>query len=273
MEGSAVLENNVKDVEKYLADWRVWRDGWEQWLSRPFGWLSAVSMNWLDGTPRSYDGIPGLWWHEGGDVHIDPQGLEMTFGDEKFTTEKSFSLVGVDDEVRIVAGDVEVGITYRELYMIVGYEPDPPKRRGFKGVPTFDANPAWVLKGRFEPHAEVQSVTLDSVSWRRHKHDTPGVVRFEYGAEEHELLVLQGTAGMNTVFADATSGVTTYPLCRALNIEAPAADGTVTLDFNRAYNLPCAFSDFVPVCPAAPPRNRLPFAVEAGEKIPLEKEM
>jgi uncharacterized protein (DUF1684 family) len=62
-------------------------------------------------------------------------------------------------------------------------------------------------------------------------------------------------------------------LCRALNIDAPAADGTVTLDFNRAYNLPCAFSDFVPVCPAAPPCNRLPFAVEAGEKIPREKQM
>src|SRR4051812_4232927 len=91
-EGGAVPKNDVKDVETYLAGWREWRAGWEQWLSRPFGWLSAVSMNWLDETRRAYDGIPGLWWHEDDDVHIDPQGVEMSYDGERFTTEKSFSL-------------------------------------------------------------------------------------------------------------------------------------------------------------------------------------
>ncbi|OLT06618.1 hypothetical protein BJF90_16315 [Pseudonocardia sp. CNS-004] len=54
----------------------------------------------------------------------------------------------------------------------------------------------------------------------------------------------------------------------ALDIPAPAEDGTVTLDFNRAVNLPCAFGDFFPICPTPPATNRYPFRIEAGEKTP-----
>ncbi|MBF6202400.1 DUF1684 domain-containing protein, partial [Nocardia cyriacigeorgica] len=68
-------------------------------------------------------------------------------------------------------------------------------------------------------------------------------------------------------FTDATSGVTTYPAARSLAIGAVAADGTVTLDFNRAVNLPCAFTPYA-TCPVAPAENRLRVAIEAGEQDP-----
>jgi uncharacterized protein (DUF1684 family) len=72
------------------------------------------------------------------------------------------------------------------------------------------------------------------------------------------------------LFTDATSGVTTYAANRTLSVDAPAADGTVVLDFNRAVNLVCAYTDFA-TCPLPPAENRLPIAVEAGEKIPYER--
>jgi hypothetical protein len=50
--------------ERFTEDWRIWRAGWEQWLTRPFGWLAAVSVNWLDENPREYAGVPGLWWQD-----------------------------------------------------------------------------------------------------------------------------------------------------------------------------------------------------------------
>jgi uncharacterized protein (DUF1684 family) len=62
--------------------------------------------------------------------------------------------------------------------------------------------------------------------------------------------------------------VTTYAALRQLVVEPPAADGRVEIDFNRAYNMPCAYTDFA-TCPLPPAANRLPFAVEAGEQIPL----
>lgn len=72
------------------------------------------------------------------------------------------------------------------------------------------------------------------------------------------------------LFADATSGVTTYAANRALEIGAPDAEGWVTVDFNRAGNLPCAYSDLA-TCRLPPTENRLPAAIEAGERIPLER--
>nr|WP_308110340.1 DUF1684 domain-containing protein [Streptomyces sp. ET3-23] len=73
------------------------------------------------------------------------------------------------------------------------------------------------------------------------------------------------------MFADDTSGVTTYGAGRSLEIGEVGKDGQVHLDFNRAVNLPCAFSDNFPICPVPPPGNRLPFAIKAGERTPREK--
>jgi uncharacterized protein (DUF1684 family) len=61
--------------------------------------------------------------------------------------------------------------------------------------------------------------------------------------------------------------VTTYPGARSLPVAEPEADGTVILDFNRASNLPCSFTDYA-TCPVAPAENKLAIAVEAGEKNP-----
>jgi len=65
-------------------------------------------------------------------------------------------------------------------------------------------------------------------------------------------------------------GTTTYASDRALSLDPPDEQGNVTLDFNRAVNLPCAFTDFA-TSPLPPAENRLPIAVEADEKVPYER--
>jgi hypothetical protein len=65
-----------------------------------------------------------------------------------------------------------------------------------------------------------------------------------------------------------TSGVTTYPACRFLTVNAARKDGRVDMDFNRATNPMCAYTEFA-TCPLPPARNRLPVRVEAGEMIPI----
>jgi uncharacterized protein (DUF1684 family) len=80
----------------------------------------------------------------------------------------------------------------------------------------------------------------------------------------------RGPGALMVLFTDKTSGVTTYAANRSLQIAAPGADGRVTIDFNRAANLPCAYTDLA-TCPLPPTENRLPVAVEAGERIPLER--
>ncbi|MDW5328914.1 DUF1684 domain-containing protein [Plantactinospora sp. KLBMP9567] len=253
---------------QFVKEWRSWRAGWEQFLSQPHGWLAVTSLNWVDTTPREYTGQPGLWWQEGNILYVDPQGQTMSYGDESFTEVRGLDLSATPDDVRISAGDIQIGVTYRGQYLLVTYDPQAPARAKFRGVPTYEPDPRWLLNARFEPYAET-SAAIDSLGTDSHTYRIPGVVRFSHAGDEYTLLLTSGDHGMNAVFTDATSGVTTYGACRTVSVPEPDEDGVVMLDFNRALNLPCAFND-MPVCPVAPPENRLPFAVEAGEKTPYE---
>ena len=67
------------------------------------------------------------------------------------------------------------------------------------------------------------------------------------------------------IFADRTSGHGSYAAGRYIDLDAPDGDSQVVIDFNRAYNPPCAFTPFA-TCPLPPPENRLDLPVEAGEK-------
>jgi uncharacterized protein (DUF1684 family) len=88
--------------------------------------------------------------------------------------------------------------------------------------------------------------------------------------EPHTLVVFRDgdDPDLYALFTDRTSGVTTYRACRMLDIGVPSAHGDVVLDFNRALNLPCAYTPLA-TCPLPPAQNRLPIAVEAGEMLPL----
>jgi uncharacterized protein (DUF1684 family) len=171
-----------------------------------------------------------------------------------------------------VAGEVEVEIARRSGYLIRVHDPKASVLRDFRGVPAYEPGPDWVLTGRFEPFAEPRPTTVGAVvEGLSHVYTAPGVVRFEHDGAEHTLTAFNGKdGGLSILFNDATSGVTTYAANRSLAVSAPDENGTVVLDFNRAVNLPCAFTDYA-TCPLPPEGNRLAFAVEAGEKLPYER--
>jgi hypothetical protein len=108
---------------------------------------------------------------------------------------------------------------------------------------------------RFEPYGELDD-------------DAVGEVVFEHDGTEHRLVAWgEDDRSLWILFRDATSGVTTYAANRQLVVDPPSAGGVVRPDFNRAYNMPCAYTDFA-TCPVPPAQNTLPFAVEAGERLP-----
>lgn len=252
----------------YRTEWQAWRAGWEQWLTMPHNWLSAVAVHWLGETPSRYDGAPGLWWQDGETVMVDPDGTTMTFDGVEFTDVRGFRLAGGPDDQRVNAGDIEVGITYRGGYHINVYDPSAPARAAFDGVPVYEPDLDWIVTGRFEAFDADQALDLDTVGWQSHGYVSPGVVHFEHDGVAYQLQVIVAAGRRTSVFADATNGEETYPAGRSLDVPEPGPDGTVTLDFNRALNLPCAFGDYFPICPTPPAGNRYPFRVEAGEKTP-----
>ena len=106
-----------------------------------------------------------------------------------------------------------------------------------------------------------------------HVYEAPGEIRFELDGQDLTLTAFNGHAPgtLSVLFTDATSGKTTYAANRSLTVGAPDADGRVTLDFNRAVNLPCAYTDLA-TCPLPPAENRLTVAIEAGEQNPYERQ-
>ena len=91
-------------------------------------------------------------------------------------------------------------------------------------------------------------------------------VDIEVDGQTHKLDVIdEGSRELFVIFKDATSRDATYPAGRYLYVSRPGVDGKVVVDFNKAYNPPCAFTPFA-TCPLPPPQNRLPLRIEAGEK-------
>lgn len=145
-------------------------------------------------------------------------------------------------------------------------DPDSPARRGFEGLDYFPVDPDWRVEARFVPHAEPKTVPVPNVIGTVYDEPSPGVAEFQIDGETHRLDVIgEAYEGeMFFVFGDATNGKGTYGGGRFLYAPVPGDDGRMVLDFNRAYNPPCAFTAFA-TCPLPPPGNDLPVAVEAGE--------
>jgi uncharacterized protein (DUF1684 family) len=111
-----------------------------------------------------------------------------------------------------------------------------------------------------------------AVEGLEHVYHAIGRVDFELQDTELALTAFPGRpeGHLLVLFTDATSGVTTYAANRSLVIGPVLPDGSVTVDFNRAVNLPCAYTDLA-TCPLPPRENRLSVAIEAGEQTPYER--
>jgi uncharacterized protein (DUF1684 family) len=142
-----------------------------------------------------------------------------------------------------------------------------PHRLNFQGLTYFPVSSAWVFNARFEPYQPVHHIKITNILGMEEDDESPGAVVFTKNGRQWRLdTVLEDPRDQELfiMFADATSGHETYGAGRFLYIPLPA-NGTVVLDFNKAFNPPCALNDFA-TCPLPPFQNRLKLKVEAGEK-------
>lgn len=256
--------------------WQAWHADHERRRADPHGFLAVIALHWLDAAPLRYDGVPGAWAttpHGDVVVTLDPD-EQLTLDDgEPVAGTHNFGAIPERGAITARYGDTVLEIAKRGgRDLLRPRRPDHPLRAAYRGTPTYRPDPAWVLTGRYLPFDRPRPTTVGAaVEGLEHIYDAPGAITFEVGGQSHTLTAFPGTdEGLLLLFTDATSGVTTYPANRALSVAAPEKDGTVRLDFNRATNLPCAYTDFA-TCPLPPPENQLPIAVEAGEQIPAER--
>jgi uncharacterized protein len=143
---------------------------------------------------------------------------------------------------------------------------DSAVRRAFRGIERFPIDGRFRVTARLETRGLPRTVPIPDVLGRIEEQPCPGLLVFQLAGDTHRLIPI-GEPGepLFIIFGDRTSGATTYGGGRYLYADPPGPDGTVVLDFNRAYNPPCVFTPYA-TCPLPPAENLLPIAVAAGEK-------
>lgn len=271
----------------YEREVRDWRAGRLERLLRPDGFLSLVGLHWLTpgstyvGTAKENgtrlavgpDNIGMLTLERDGRARLRlAEGAEVTVDGQPATGE--IALVSdADGAPTVVAfnrGDASFVLIERSgRYALRVRNAMARTRTSFPGLDHFDINPAFRFEARFEPHPPGKTIDIVNMLGMVEPTPNPGRVVFEKDGVSHSLEALdEGGGELFFVFADRTSGHETYPASRFLYAAPPGPDGVVVLDFNRAYNPPCAFTPYS-TCPMPPPENRLDLRVEAGEKKPL----
>lgn len=263
------------DGAAFADEWGRWHDAHEDRRADPHGFLAVTGLHVLDATPTAIAGAPGRWsTSDDGPVgELSDADGRVELGGVALTGRHAFGPIPERGGVDVVWGDAVVEVARRGGRDLVRpRHPDNALRTAYRGTPTYVPNPRWAVRGRFVPFDVPRPTTVGSAALGlEHVYEAPGRVEFELDGATHALTVFAGAGdGLLAVFTDETSGLTTYAANRSLSIAAPTADGDVVLDFNRAVNLPCAYTDHA-TCPLPPAGNRLEVAIEAGEKTPLER--
>ncbi|MEV6348184.1 DUF1684 domain-containing protein [Actinoplanes sp. NPDC051851] len=256
----------------FEQQWAQWHAAHEERRAGRHGFLAITGLHWLTETPQHLPGAPGEW-------STGPDGVTVGLGADEFITidekrvtgEHRFGPLPERGDVTVGYGDAVIEVARRGGYDVVRpRHPENPTRVKYLGTPAYTPSADYVVRGRFEPFETPRPTTVGSVAeGLEHVYESPGRIHFELDGKALTLTVFNGghTGSLFALFTDATSGITTYAANRSLAIDAPDADGTVVLDFNRAVNLPCAYTEFA-TCPLPPAENRLPVSIEAGEQLP-----
>lgn len=146
---------------------------------------------------------------------------------------------------------------------------DPSNRAGFPGLRYFPLDPNWRIVAEWEALAEPQKFEIGMVNGVATHVTLTHRASFTHGGKVWGLLPTHLKSGKPMfVIRDLTSKGETYAASRFLYGE-PDAAGRIVLDFNKAFNPPCAFTHYA-ICPLPPRENILPFRIEAGEMKPLD---
>jgi len=279
-----MVAQDVKPVsviyQKQLDKWRANRyDN----LTSADGWLTLVGLYWLvEGENTLGSEKPDISFPESVPVSL---GVITKTGMNLKYTNNSNKSVSVNDEMvdeAVLMTDATTSptkMTYKDYswYIIQRGERQGLRlrdtnhiaRRQFTEIPYFPIRSEWKKVAAFSDPLENETIKIADITGKQTDTKVEGYLTFIHLEKEHKLLALDGgPKDLFLVFADETTDAETYGGGRFLYAKRPDINGRTYLDFNKAINPPCMFSDFA-TCPLPPRKNVLPFRVEAGElKMP-----
>ncbi|MBL0164256.1 MAG: DUF1684 domain-containing protein [Xanthomonadales bacterium] len=268
--------------DDYSREIESWRKQRLERLQAPDGWLSLVGLEWLK------PGISKIGSASDNDIviakapahlgRIDWEGDKVTIklaADSGATIDgKALASAEMLDDAHAVPTTIAFGSVRFYLIDRAGgkkglriKDSEAKTRTGFLGIEHYPVDPGWRVEAKWVAFDPPHTLEIPNVIGTIDKMPVPGKAVFEHDGKTFELLPVLETDDADELFfiiADKTSGKETYGAARFFYSAMPK-DGKVVIDFNKAYNPPCAFTSFA-TCPLAPPENRLGMAVTAGEK-------
>ena len=266
---------------EYIQELQAWREKLDQSLRAENGWLALAGLFWLEPGSNSFGGgasndiqlpRPDLPLHLGSFV-LEDEGVRLILKDPaglQFNEGPASEMILKPD----LSGEPDV-MTLGSLTMMVIergdqvgirlWDNERPERVEFTGRSWFPIKSEYRVEAhlqRNDPPGEIQILNTIGLSQAV---QVLGHVDFEIAGKSCSLQAFEG--GEDTVsfiFKDASAKDQTYPSGRFL-VAPLAPDDGVILDFNKAYNPPCAFSTYT-TCPLPPPENILEVRIEAGER-------
>jgi uncharacterized protein (DUF1684 family) len=268
----------------YHASTESWRLEREAQLKADEGWLTVTGLFWLKegantfGTdagneivlpPGSAPARAGVFLLGNGKVTLraaENAGVRLR-GKPIRTLKVQTDAAGPPDVLRI--GDLALTVIKRgERLGIRLKDKHSRNRKEFAGLKWYPVQESFRIAATFIPYDRPKEIEIVNILGDVEKSKSPGVLSFKLQGRDYRLEPILDEGKLFIIFKDLTSGKTTYPAGRFLYADAPKPgkkESVVTLDFNRAINPPCAFTDFA-TCPLPPSQNRLNIAIEAGEK-------
>ncbi|MEE9167851.1 MAG: DUF1684 domain-containing protein [Candidatus Neomarinimicrobiota bacterium] len=142
-----------------------------------------------------------------------------------------------------------------------------PRFKQFKGINSYPIDSAWRIPAHFESFEKPNRTRMATILGTVEELTSPGVLVFEIQDKTYQLDVIAEPEDDQfwVIFGDQTNRDSTYGGGRYLYVDKPESDSATIIDFNKAYNPPCVFSEFS-TCPLPHERNRLPVKIIAGEK-------
>ncbi len=271
---------------KYRSELNAWRAKADASLRRDNGWLTLAGRHELSpgvntvGTAPDNKVVlaPGVAPAHLGTITIDDDkvtlktapGVEMfnARSDSLGFTERTLR-TDLDNRDWVYLGRLSMHVIKREdnRYILRVADQESPVRKHFAGRIWFDVKPSFKLDATFVPYAPGKKIDIVNVLGEVSQEDAAGYLEFTLNGRTYRLDALADTdpkEPLFVIFADQTGESTTYPSGRFLEVDPPV-NGRTTIDFNKAHNPPCAFSEFT-TCPLPPPQNVLKASIAAGEK-------
>jgi uncharacterized protein (DUF1684 family) len=262
----------------YQSSIERWRQEREARLKADGGWLSVAGLFWLKPgvnsagsgassaivLPRVPAHVGDFEFHDGKTTFKADPAVAVSVNGKPATSAalRSDSDPGGPDQVTV--GRLTMFVIHRGArYAIRLKDLDSEFRASFKGLHWYPVHEDYRVIARWVPYDKPRTIAVPNILGETEQEPSPGYAVFTLHGHEYRLdPVLEGNQ-LFFIFRDQTSGKETYGSGRFLYTDM-AKEGKVVLDFNKAYNPPCAFTPYA-TCPLPPKQNRLAVRLEAGE--------